>query len=133
MPGYPDDHLGQRAEAATGRRESDEMAEPTLQEAIDTVRCFAREYDEQTGFSERMTAALMAVLAAAESAAADRERADANERDAGRYRVLRRAFSRHSPSVWFDDEATAEGYTDATVDEIAAADALAAAPNAGQA
>ncbi|HUU34526.1 MAG TPA: hypothetical protein VMW48_10705, partial [Vicinamibacterales bacterium] len=65
------------------------MAEPTLQEAIERMRCFAREYDEQTGFSKRMTAAFTAALAAAESAAADRERAEKAEKRADTEMVKR--------------------------------------------
>ena len=64
------------------------MAEPTLQEAIEAVRSFWVWYEKYNGFlGDVPPAAFVTVLAAAESAAADRERANANEKDAAVLRV----------------------------------------------
>ena len=101
--------------------------EPTLQEAIARLRNAG-----PTTTLRVMRDPLLVVISAAESAAADRERVEKAEKDAKRFRTLEPwqvELDGYTGDqfVWVDDDTRVAGCDIADL-----ADALAAAPDAGQ-
>jgi len=114
------------------------MAEPTaeeIREAVENLLEFRDLLPRIIGMivlTEQEASSVCVLLAAAESAATDRERADANERDAGRWRAL----SKHTrvvddrPLGWTVDGGLRAYNEDRCQELDALADALAEAPEA---